>query len=212
MSKVREAYARAATVSAGLLAAPAVAATWDRPSALAELTVSGLAGHLAQQIHSVPLVLAQPPADAAPISLDEHYDRVRWLGAALDDEANVAIRRTGEDVAAGGPDAVAARAAETAAALGDLLRAEPADRVVLLPWTGWPLTLDDLLVTRLMEIAVHCDDLAVSVGVPTPELPGPAMDAALALLCRLAARRHGPVPVLRALSRAERAPATIAAL
>ena len=37
-------------------------------------------------------------------------------------------------------------------------------------------------------------------------------DAVLALLTRLAARRHGPAAVLRALSRAERAPATIAAI
>jgi len=34
----------------------------------------------------------------------------------------------------------------------------------------------------------------------------------LDLLCRLAVHRHGAVAVLRALSRAERAPASIAAL
>jgi hypothetical protein len=38
-----------------------------------------------------------------------------------------------------------------------------------------------------------------------------ATDTVLTLLTRLAARRHGPAAVLRALSRAERAPATIAA-
>jgi hypothetical protein len=67
-------------------------------------------------------------------------------------------------------------------------------------------------VTRLLEIAVHTDDLAVSVGVPTPSLPAAVLDPVLHLLLRLAARRHGPTAVLRALSRAERAPVNISAL
>jgi hypothetical protein len=63
----------------------------------------------------------------------------------------------------------------------------------------------------MMELAVHSDDLAVSVGLPTPPLPPGAVDTVVDLLTRLAVRRHGPTSVLRALSRAERAPATIAA-
>jgi hypothetical protein len=81
-----------------------------------------------------------------------------------------------------------------------------------MPWTGWSLRLDDFLTTRLMEIAVHSDDLAVSVGVPAPELPLAALDPVVVLLSRLALRRHGQAALLRALSRAERAPTTIAAL
>jgi len=38
------------------------------------------------------------------------------------------------------------------------------------PRQGWSLSLDDLLTTRTMEIAVHSDDLAVSVGVAAPNL------------------------------------------
>jgi hypothetical protein len=37
------------------------------------------------------------------------------------------------------------------------------------------------------------------------------LDPVFALLTRLAVRRHGPTALLRALSRSERAPATIAA-
>jgi len=36
-------------------------------------------------------------------------------------------------------------------------------------------------------------------------------DTVVALLARLAVRRHGPVAVIRSLSRAERAPASVAA-
>ncbi|WP_220182723.1 hypothetical protein [Sphaerisporangium album] len=64
----------------------------------------------------------------------------------------------------------------------------------------------------MMELAVHSDDLAVSVGVPTPPLDPGAVDTVIGLLSRLAVRRHGPVNVLRALSRAERAPALINAI
>jgi hypothetical protein len=78
-------------------------------------------------------------------------------------------------------------------------------------WGPWSLMLDDILTTRMMELAVHSDDLAVSVGIATPALPQSAVDTVIDLLSRLAVRRHGPTAVLRALSRAERAPATIAA-
>ncbi|GAB7187193.1 hypothetical protein ATKI12_7024 [Kitasatospora sp. Ki12] len=53
--------------------------------------------------------------------------------------------------------------------------------------------------------------LAVSVGVPTPELPPEAADFVVGLPARPAVRRHGWVDVVRALSRAERAPGRVAA-
>jgi len=74
------------------------------------------------------------------------------------------------------------------------------------------MSLGDFLTTRLMEIVVHNDDLAVSVGIPTPEMPARAFETVADLLTRMAVRRHGPTAVLRALSRAERAPETIAAI
>ena len=64
----------------------------------------------------------------------------------------------------------------------------------------------------MLEISVHLDDLAVSAGLPTPELPRDVLDPVLTLLHELAVRRHGPLAVLRALRRAERAPASIAAI
>jgi Mycothiol maleylpyruvate isomerase N-terminal domain len=206
------AYLAAAASAAALLADPAVAAAWDQPSALAEFTVRGLAGHLARQITNVPRVLALGPATDPPVSLLEHYGRVLWVRAGPQDDVNVSIRRDGEAEAHDGAAALAARVAGTVTQLAALLAAEPADRVVLLPWTGWPLSLDDLLITRMLEIAVHCDDLAASVAVPAPALPPQVIDPVLGLLTQLAVRRHGQSAVLRALSRAERAPATISAI
>ncbi|MFD8006501.1 hypothetical protein [Streptomyces mirabilis] len=62
------------------------------------------------------------------------------------------------------------------------------------------------------ELAVHMDDLAVSLGLAVQELPEEAFDLVLVLLARLAARRHGQAAVLRALTRLERAPAAINAI
>lgn len=209
---IRQLYLDTATVACTFLADPAVAGRWDAPSALARFRVRGLAGHLAGQLIQVPSVLDAAPPDTAPISLLDHYARSTWTDGDLDSELNTGIRDSGEQLAA---DGVAALTARTGAALGELrerLPVEPADRSIQLPWGPWALSLDDFLATRVLELVVHCDDLAVSVGLPGPALPTPAVETVLDLLCRMAAHRHGPTAVLRTLSRAERAPTGIAAM
>jgi hypothetical protein len=91
------------------------------------------------------------------------------------------------------------------------LPGEPAGRTVFLPWGPWSLSLDDMLRTRMMEIVVHGDDLAYSVGRSASQPPEAAASAAIGLLSTLALRKHGTAAIVRALSRAERAPASIAA-
>ncbi|MBQ1075866.1 maleylpyruvate isomerase N-terminal domain-containing protein [Micromonospora sp. C31] len=212
MSPIRTAYLTAARSAVDLLADPAVAAGWEEPSALPAFGVSGLAGHLASQVLGVPAVLAAPVPDGDPVGLLEHYARGGWLGAPVDATVNVAIRRAGDGLAADGPAALLDRCAATLGELAGALPAQAPGRVVRVPRGSWSLTLDDYLATRLMELVVHADDLAVSVGVPTPELPAETVEPVLTLLARLAVRRHGQPAVLRALSRAERAPASVAAL
>ncbi|MFK8906033.1 maleylpyruvate isomerase N-terminal domain-containing protein [Streptomyces sp. YS-3] len=195
----------------GLLRDPAVAAAWSGPSALAEFTVAGLAGHLAYQVLSIPPALADPVPAEQVVPLLGHYERVEWIGAELDDEISVRIRRGGESAAADGAKVLADRVAAAVADLTVTL-ASVENRPVRIPlWGPWSLLLDDFLTTRTMEIAVHGDDLAVSAGIPTPPWAPSAVEGVVDLLARLAVRRHGPTAVLRALSRAERAPRTIAA-
>lgn len=67
-----------------------------------------------------------------------------------------------------------------------LLAVGSAHEVVLIPWQGWSLRRDDFLHTRALEIVVHTDDLAVSVGVPTPEFPPEVFAPVRDLLVRLA--------------------------
>jgi uncharacterized protein (TIGR03083 family) len=211
MTSVRSAFGAAAEFAVDLLGNPAVADQWAEPSALAEMSVGALAAHLARQLSNVQLVLAAPAGAEPPIALLEHYARVAWIGAGLQDAPNVVIRRDSEDGAAVGPAALAAAAASAARELREQLATEPADRVVLIPWGPWSLTLDDMLITRIMEIAVHGDDLAYSVGLPDLQLPEAVADIATGLLVRLAVRRHGQAALLRAMARQERAPQSIAA-
>lgn len=207
-------YLESATAAAALIASPEVAARWDEPSALREMTVSGLAGHLAFQITRVPdqLTRREPlPAGTEVITVLDHYARVEWIDAPPDAEVNVAIRRNGAAEAEGGPQTLADRTATAIARLTTMLPAEDGDEPYYLPWTGWALSLSDFLTTRLLEIVIHIDDLAVSVGAPLPPVPEEATETVIGLLTRLSTRRHGTAAVLRALSRSERAPATIAA-
>jgi hypothetical protein len=207
-------YLDAATAAANLIASPEVAARWDDPSALSQLTIGALAGHLARQVTRVPAQLegeSPLPPDAELITVLEHYARAAWIDAAPDDEVNVNIRQESADEAANGAADLAQRTKDAIASLRTILPAEDGNRPYYLPWTGWALTLNDFLTTRTLEIVIHIDDLAVSVDVTPPPLPAEATDTVIALLARLATRRHGTAAVLRALSRSERAPATITA-
>jgi hypothetical protein len=58
---------------------------------------------------------------------------------------------------------------------------------------------------------VHADDLATSIGRPTPAFDDDVLHPALALLAMLGARRHGQDAAVRALSRAERSSGPAAA-
>lgn len=212
MTANRELYLEVAEAAAELLAAPEVAARWDQPSALAEFSVRGLAGHLAGQVFFIPQMLGQPVPAEPVIPIGEYYAQVSWIGSDLDTPFNRSIRAGGEQGAADGP---AALAAEVAACVADLRSSLPAaaDRPVRRPgWGPWSISFDDFVTSRMLELVIHSDDLAYSVGLATPAFPARAVETVVDLLSRIALRRHGPTAVLRALSRSERAPVSISAL
>jgi uncharacterized protein (TIGR03083 family) len=188
-----------------------VADAWSRPSVLEQWSVGGLAAHLGGQVLTAERLLRLPPSDLAPIDLDDHYAEAAWVSASIDDPVNTGIREGGEQEAAAGPVELLARVRSARVAVASALSLEPPDRVVLIPWQGWALTLDDFLTTRTMEIVVHSDDLAASVGIEAPAFDRAVLDPVLGLLTRLAVRRHGQSAVVAALARQERAPGSIAA-
>ncbi|MEV6596228.1 maleylpyruvate isomerase N-terminal domain-containing protein [Actinoplanes sp. NPDC051346] len=207
---IRHAFLESAEVAAALLREPVLAERWPRPSALPDFSTGGLARHLANQvIHSVTLLGAEPGASA--IAVLEHFTGNGWVTSGVDSADNVDIRHRSERAAAATtPERLAGDVDAALSELRVLVPAQPADRIVDLG--EWGLTVDDFLLTRVLELVVHADDLAVTLGLPTPPLPDTATEATIQLLSRIAAWRHGPLTVVRALARRERAPASIAAL
>ncbi|MGY6018163.1 maleylpyruvate isomerase N-terminal domain-containing protein [Streptomyces spinosirectus] len=212
--RIRGAFLEAADIAAGLLGEAAVAGGWERPSVLEHFGVRGLAGHMFWQELALPALLAGPVPAEPVVSLRAYYlEKVSWLDAGPGAPVSGRIRQGGEATAADGHAALHAR---VRAAL-DLLRTEvpgaPAARPLHIPsWGDWSLELDDFLLTRLLELVVHSDDLAASVGLPAPAFPEHVTAPVVELLARLAVRRHGTVDVIRGLARAERAPASIAGI
>lgn len=190
---------------------PEVARRWDEESACADLTVGGLAVHLLRQSAHVVRALDAPPPLDPPIGLLEHYQRAEWTSSGHDDEANVSIRTTDDRVAQAGPISILAQSAAALARLPRLIDRRRDPDWVHLPWQGWNLATEDFLVTRAMEVLVHSDDLASSVGIEAPVFPYTVTVRVVDLLSSLAIERHGTVNVIRALSRPQRAPRSISA-
>ena len=199
----RSAFARAVDQLAELVGSGEVAAAWDRESALPGMSVGGLTRHLVSQPECAVEFLTTPgPPDAEVLTLVGHYDRVDWWRAPADAPENTSIRDDFNQMGVAGHgesiEVLARSREQVRAALDD------AAATTYVPWQDCALPTDDFLVVRLMEMVVHADDLAFSVGVPAPSFAPEVLEPALALLAALAARRRGPEAVLRALSRAER--------
>jgi hypothetical protein len=187
-----------------------VADAWNGESSLPGMTVGGLARHLISQPEcAVEFLTAPVPPNAAVLSLVGHYERVDWLLAPLDAQENTSIRDAFNQMGSVGPvDSVQALARSREHLRAAIVAAGPTTYV---PWQDCALPTDDFLVVRLMEIVVHADDLAHSVGIATPAFSPEVLEPVLALLAALAARRRGQDAVLRALSRDERSAGSVSA-
>jgi hypothetical protein len=180
---------------------------WHEPSALAEMSVGGLAAHLGDQILPVHAAVTAGTyvTDEEPLSLFEHYDRVAWNNEGIDQPANVTIREGAEQHAGAGHDKLVASLEDAVRDIRKAFEALVLPAAIRMPWWDWSLSFDDYLVGRVMEIVVHNDDLAVSVDTPPPDLPEDVLGPVLALLVGVSLHKHGQAAVVRALSRSERA-------
>ena len=210
---IAEAFLASARLAAQLATGPQVRDQWDAGSSCAGMTNGGLAHHLADQTANTVRLLAADPSELAPIPVVEHYRRAEWVWSGLDDEPNTSIRDGGNEDAQSGYDAFCAKVGADLETLPGTLAAaeERSPDAVLVPWQGWALSTHDFLVTRLMEIVVHSDDLAAGLGIPTPQFPDDAVREVLGLLSSVAVDRHGQTALVRALSRPQRAPADVSA-
>jgi mycothiol maleylpyruvate isomerase-like protein len=200
-----DSYLATAAVASGLLRDPSLARRWDDPSALDGFAVSGLAGHLAGNVSNVESFLDAPPLpEGQPTDVVRYYLDGSDPDTPVDDPIKLRIRSRASQRALIGPLALAE---EFDAALSRLApRLAGLDPSLNVPMFGrFVLPLDQCLIWGMLEFVVHIDDLSVSLDVPAPAIPEEAADLVVVALARIALGRRGLPPVLRALSRRERA-------
>lgn len=203
MATYREAYGAGADVAVELVTGPAVARAWHEGSALDGMTVGELAAHLARSVLQVEWYLDGPlTPDARLVDAADYYADLSGTTDATSD-LNTGVRARSAETAAAGRDALVRDVTAACDRLRERLRREPADRCLTVRHHGHTLLLDEYLATRCVELAVHTEDLALSVD---SALRAPAVTTGVAVdvLVAAARRRHGDVAVLHALVRRER--------
>jgi hypothetical protein len=196
------AFFAAADCAGEVLGDSAVGATWSEPSALARMTVGDLAGHLFLVVRRVDKHLdegTRPSRSGRRVMTFPKVDRPDDLDRAV----HAQVRHDGHHVATWGwPDVRNAYDARVA----KLRRRLPGDAPPEILLADHAVEFCEYLASRVVELLVHMDDLAVSTGANPHYPPAGVMDAALGYLLDSARRVHGDQTVLRTFTRRERVP------
>jgi len=200
MSRVREAFLASYDAVRPLVASDDLRRKWDDESCLEGFSVRGLAGHLVRAGMAPLDYLEAGTTVEAPVPAPQYYATV--LGR-MDRAEHAEVVSRGEAVGGTSADELLADYDETKARQAEIIPGVPPDRVISV-YMDVPLRFDDYLVVRIVEILVHTDDLAVSLGFPEIEPPKEAVDLAIEHLIAVARLQQGDRAVLIALSRRER--------
>jgi nucleotide-binding universal stress UspA family protein len=196
MNRTRAAYLESARVAAGLVAHPEVSARWDEPGASEGMTVGAIAAHLVSSGIEIliPYLEAESPPGTRVLEPSRYFS-----GQSLDleHEGHREVRKKAEVGARRGAAALATDASAAVSGLTVRIGEQPEGRRIQV-LSAFDMTLDGFLVTRMVELLAHTDDLAASVAVATPESTTRRGDAVVSCLSDVARRRHGDLAVLRA--------------
>ena len=200
-ARVRALVVEAVEAAAELMGQGVVGERWDHRSALDGMTVGALSAHLVRAAGATIAYLDRTDPTARPDG--ELLTPVTYFHAAVDAPIHDQIKAVSAEEASLGHEATVAKCRAVAAQMVDRFALEPTDRLVS-ALGGRMLTLDDFCRTRLIEVLLHLDDLAISVGEPRPDTDpeGPAI--VIEILIGIARDVHGDWGVIDALARAER--------
>ncbi len=191
-----------------LVATEQVRAAWYEASALEGMSVGAVAVHGLTALDDILLHCERPePATARLLGVVEYYRAARLNRREdLALEGHAFIRRLGEQQAAAGPDVVLKQKHAALDQLRWTLPAQDPDKHVYLPRQP-PMagSLAMMVANRTIELIAHMDDVAVSVGLPTPPIDPRAAAMALSVLVSVARKVNGDLPLIRAMARQERA-------
>lgn len=197
----------AAQLATGVLAAEEVARRWHDESKVPGFSVGGLAAHLYAGIRRLEIGLNEVvPEDATTVGLVEFYG-CNWVEDPPHlDGMHAAILRDAERQAGHGVDTMRRRLSDVVDRLRDRLASESLDRVVpVLQVRNGVTPLSEYLATRVVELVVHSDDLAMSAGLLDQPIPPAAAEVVIGVCVELARARYGDLGVVRAFTRVERA-------
>lgn len=210
LDEVAQAFRDATQAFGEIVARSEVREAWEQPSALDGLTVGAIVGHVNAGIGWLgPLLDAPLRADVRPSPVNDFLGFVHGLkiGADGSDRSPLhdLVGDQAERAARHGWESNRDKFRTLAERLTARLEGEAADRLIdLRPTVPLVVHLGDWLPSRVLELVVHADDLATSVGIDTP-LPESAATVAIDLMVAISRAVHGDLAVIRALSRRERA-------
>jgi Mycothiol maleylpyruvate isomerase N-terminal domain len=217
-----DAFLEAARHAGRVLCDPAIGEDWHRPSVLSRMDVGSVAGHVYLVVRRVNKHLdaqrtltgaVDPGTPDRPVPKQtvivevpaRHLPTIRVADEDdLDADLHVQVRRDGERIAERGWSSVVSSYAALVEVLAARL-ADPPDVIVPLGGSS-PVLFAPYLASRVAELLVHADDLAVSVGLDVSPPSVNAVSVALTFLVESARAMHGDVAVLRAFARRERTP------
>jgi hypothetical protein len=208
LSDTRKTFLAACRAAVRLVEDDVVATRWAAPSALTGYTVGGLAAHLCRAVSTPSGYLdadPEPGASRSVASAAEYFRAALGDHDPLDSDMHLGVRKRSDDMAASGYGEVLDATRAALQSLTGRLEAEPEERLIAV-FGGAVMGLDDYLETRIVELAIHADDL----GASCPELDGELMPERVWAVARrvvgaLAAMRAGDRAFVLGLSRSERA-------
>lgn len=191
-----------------LVASPEVGAAWRAPSALERMSVGAVAAHGLGALDDILDHCERPePATARHLGIVEYYRAARLdRREDINLEGHSFIIRSAEEKADQGQAAVVDHARAMLDQLRWVLPAMDPDKLVYLPRQppmGGPLAM--MVANRTIELAAHMDDVAVSVGLPTPPITPAAGSMIFTVLVSIARRMNTDLELMRAMARTERA-------
>jgi hypothetical protein len=204
--RVRGLVIEAVDAAAALIGRDDVAARWDEPSALAGMTVGALCAHLVRAAGATLAYIDRTDPTARPDG--PLLTAVTYFHAAIDSPIHERIKEVSASEATAGHAEVTSRCVEVAASMRVRFAEEPSDRLVA-ALGGRMLSLDDFCRTRLIEVLLHLDDLAASIGVERPDTSAEGTAIVVEILVGIARSLHGDWDVLHALARDERRTADV---
>jgi hypothetical protein len=208
------AFGEAGRVFADLAGRPEVGKAWDQPSALAGYSVGAIVTHVNAAIGWLgPLLDAPVPPDRRPTRRTDYLEYFQGLkippdGAGL--PIHDLILEKSERAARHGWESNRDRFAGVFEQLLSRLEGESGERLLDLgPALPLVIRLGDFLPSRVLELVVHGDDLAASVGLELPPLSEATTGVAIDVMVDIARAGHGDLAILRALARRERSTAEV---